>query len=294
MLNTQKLPFLRRMIQHRLSGRRAACPHCGGVRLRRMARKRLVLEVYECSACLLLFRWPMETEEEFHRFYQAEYREGAITELPSAQRLVELRSGGFAKTTLDLSAKIALLKILMPAGRVLDYGCSWGYGVFQLRAAGYDASGFEISHVRAEFARSWARGAILEGPAELDRLPAGSLNVVFTNHVVEHLRGLRPAFDLFARLLRPGGLLFCVLPNFSGREARNGRFLNWIGEAHPIAPTRDFFLRNLAAHGFEGTQAFSGPFTESVARSVAAGQYEGLDREGEELLVLGRKAAGQK
>jgi len=289
MLNTQKLPFLRRMIQYRLSGKRAACPHCCGVRLRRVARKRMVLEVYECTACLLLFRWPMETQEEFHRFYQAEYTEGAITKLPSAQQLDELRSGGFAKTALDLSAKIALLKILEPEGRVLDYGCSWGYGVFQLRAAGYDAAGFEISHGRAEFARSWAGGTILEGLAELDRLPAGSLDVVFTNHVLEHLPGLRPTFDLFARLLRPGGLLFCVLPNFSGRDARNGSFLSWIGEAHPIAPTRDFFLRNLPAHGFTGTQGFSGPFTESVARSVAAGQYDGLDREGEELLVLGRK-----
>jgi len=254
-----------------------------------VARKRLVLEVYECNACLLLFRWPMETEEEFHRFYQAEYQEGAITELPTPQQLDKLRSGGFAKTTLDLSAKIALLKVLKPSGRVLDYGCSWGYGVFQLRASGYDALGFEISHGRAEFARTWAGGTILEGSADLDRLADGSLDVLFTNHVVEHLRGLRPTFDLFARLLRPGGLLFCVLPNFSGREARNGRFLNWIGEAHPIAPTRDFFLRNLPVHGFCEAQAFSGLFTESVVREVAAGRYAGLDQDGDELLVLGRK-----
>ena len=290
MLSAQKLPFLRRMVRHRLSGRRAICPYCGGARLRRVARKRLVLEVYECSACLLMFRWPMETEEEFRRFYQAEYCEGAITDLPTPERLAEMSGANFSGTPLDLSAKIRLLRALEPAGRVLDFGCSWGYGVFQLLQAGYQASGFEISHPRAEFARRWVPAPILEDPADLSRVPEASFDILFSNHVVEHLRGLRQAFDLFARLLRSGGLLFCVLPNFSGREARNGRFLNWIGEAHPIAPTRDFFLRNLPACGFAGVQSFSGPFTDQVTQSAAAGSFEGLEQEGDELLVLARKA----
>jgi len=290
MLSAQKLPFLRRMVRHRLSGGHATCPYCGGARLRRVARKRLVLDVYECSACLLMFRWPMETEEEFRRFYQAEYREGAITDLPTPERLAEMSAASFSGTPLDLSAKIHLLRALEPAGRVLDYGCSWGYGVFQLLQAGYQASGFEISHPRAEFARRWVPASILEDPADLARVPERSFDILFSNHVVEHLRGLRQAFDLFARLLRSGGLLFCVLPNFSGREARNGRFLNWIGEAHPIAPTRNFFLRNLPACGFAGVHSFSGPFTDQVVQSAAAGRFDGLELEGDELLVLARKA----
>jgi SAM-dependent methyltransferase/predicted RNA-binding Zn-ribbon protein involved in translation (DUF1610 family) len=286
---TQKLPFLRRMIRHRLAGRRATCPYCGGTQLRRVARKRLVLDVYECTACLLLFRWPMETEEEFRHFYQAEYREGAITDLPSVDQLQDMARRRFAGSTLDLSSKIALLRAIVPNGRILDYGCSWGYGVFQLQAAGYDATGFEISRPRAEFARKWLGATILDDPAAFDFSPAGTFDVLFTNHVVEHLRGLRQAFDLFGRLLRPRGLLFCVLPNFSGREARNGRFLNWIGEAHPVAPTRDFFLRNLPRHGFREVHSFSGPFTEAMVRSAATGDYAGLDLDGDELLVLARK-----
>jgi SAM-dependent methyltransferase len=289
MFSTQKLPFLRRMMRHRLSGRRAACPYCGGTRLRRVARKRLVLDVFECSGCLLLFRWPIETEEEFRRYYQADYHEGAITDVPSAERLAEMSRRGFEGTSLDLSSKMELLRALEPRGRVLDYGCSWGYGVFQLRAAGYDAAGFEISRPRAGYARQWLGGSILDDPAALEGTVAGSFDVVFSNHVVEHLRGLRRAFDLFSRLLRPQGLLFTVLPNFSGREARNGRFLNWIGEAHPIAPTRDFFLRNLPNHRFRDVQSFSGPFSEAVARSVMAGEFGGLDQDGDELLVLARK-----
>jgi len=277
------------MVRHRLSGRQAVCPHCGGTTLRRVVRKKLVLDVYECKGCLLMFRWPMETEEEFNRFYQAEYREGAITNLPTPAELESMRVAGFVGTSLDISAKIVLLKALEATGRVLDYGCSWGYGVFQLHAAGYEATGFEISRARAEFGRRSLGVAILEDSAAMEALPGGSFDVIFTNHVVEHLRGMRPAFRLFAHLLRPGGLLFCVLPNFAGREARNGRFLNWIGEAHPIAPTRDFFLRNLPTDGFREVQAFSGPFTESVARSVASAEYGRMEQDGDELLVLGRR-----
>jgi SAM-dependent methyltransferase len=288
-LSPQKLPFLRRMMRHRLSGRRAACPYCGGTGLRRVARKRLVLDVFECGACLLQFRWPMETEEEFRRFYQSEYLEGAITDLPSAERLAEMSRKGFEGTSLDLSSKIELLRVLEPRGRVLDYGCSWGYGVFQLRAAGYDAAGFEISLPRAGYARQWLGGGVLDDPTALEGTAAGSFDVVFSNHVVEHLRELRRAFDLFSRLLRPRGLLFAVLPNFSGREARNGRFLNWIGEAHPIAPMGDFFLRNLPNHRFRDAHCFSGPFTQAVARTVAAGEFGSLDSDGDELLVLARK-----
>ena len=290
MLSTQKLPFLRRMVRHRLGGSRAACPYCGGAELQRVARKRLVLDVYRCSACLLMFRWPLETEEEFRRFYQAEYREGAITDLPSAGRLAQMSAENFLGTPLDLSAKICLLRALEPSGRALDYGCSWGYGVFQLLQAGYQATGFEISRPRAEFARRWVPSPILEDSAELERISESCFDILFSNHVLEHLRGLRQALDLFARLLRPGGLLFCVLPNFSGREARNGRFLNWIGEAHPIAPTREFFLRNLPARGFQQAHSFSGPFTAQVAQAAAADRFDGLEQDGDELLVLARKS----
>ena len=42
MLSAQKLPILGRMMRHRLRGQRAACPYSGGMRLRRVVRKRLV------------------------------------------------------------------------------------------------------------------------------------------------------------------------------------------------------------------------------------------------------------
>lgn len=281
------------MIRHRLARRAPACPYCKETgRLKRIARKKLVLDVLQCEQCLLMFRWPMETPEEFHSFYQQEYSEGVITELPRPDELARLCAARFRGSELDLSGKILMLRALEPAGRVLDYGCSWGYGVHQLREAGFDAVGYEVSGPRAAYGRAGLRVEILETPRELDSLPAGSFDVLLSNHVVEHLPALGRAFDEFGRLLRSGGLLFLVLPNFNGAAARSGNFLRWIGEAHPIAPTREFFLRNLSAHGFENVRCASGPFTEAAVEHVSKGRYEALETEGDELLVLARKARG--
>jgi len=182
------------------------------------------------------------------------------------------------------------LRTLEPVGHVLDYGCSWGYGVYQLREAGFDAEGYEVSGPRAAYGRAGLRVKILETRRELENLPTDSFDVLFSNHVVEHLPALGRAFDEFFRLLRTGGLLFLVLPNFNGAAARNGRFLSWIGEAHPVAPTRGFFLRNLPAHGFEAVRCASGPFTERAAELASRGRFDELETDGDELLVLARKA----
>ena len=257
--------------------------------MQRIARKKLVLDVLQCQQCLLIFRWPMETAEEFNRYYQQDYMEGAITDLPRPEELARLCATDFRGEALDLAGKIQMLRALQPAGRVLDYGCSWGYGVHQLRAAGFDAVGYEVSAPRAAYGRAGLGVEILDTPKALENLAASSFDVLFSNHVVEHLPVLGGAFDEFFRVLRGGGLLFLVLPNFNGAAARNGQFLSWIGEAHPIAPTREFFLRNLPAHGFGNVHCASGPFTENAAEQVALSRFDALETEGDELLVLARK-----
>lgn len=290
LFSSRKIPFLKRMLRHRLAGRQPVCPFCGeSTKLATIARKKLVLDILQCSSCLLIFRWPMETPEEFQAFYQQEYTEGAITDLPTAEDLRGMCDSGFPGP-LDHSGKIELLRALIPSARVLDYGCSWGYGLFQLRRQGFEGIGFEVSAPRALFARSWLGDEILERPAEIESLAKQSFDVIFSNHVVEHLPQLHDVFATFARLLRPAGLLFAVLPNFNGREARNGRFLNWIGEAHPIAPTREFFLRNLPAHGFRDVHCPSGPFSAAATDLARQGRFEKMETEGDELMVLAWKS----
>ncbi len=61
-----------------------------------------------------------------------------------APELEAMKRRDFANTEKNFFAKINVLKRLSGADpgkklRVLDYGSSWGYGLWQLRNAGFDA-----------------------------------------------------------------------------------------------------------------------------------------------------------
>lgn len=104
--------------------------------------------------------------------------------MPDRKSLEKFKTSTFRGTEKDISDKIAVLKALMPRGRVLDYGCSWGYGTFQLIAADYDAIGFEISQPRAAFGRARLGVKIISGKSALDGL-AQSFDAVFASPVLE-------------------------------------------------------------------------------------------------------------
>jgi hypothetical protein len=90
-------------------------------------------------------------------------------------------------------------------------------------------------------------------------------------------------------LLAPGGLAFHVLPNFTGKIAREGMWIMWIGEEHPLAPTLDFFQRNLPRHGFQRVSFGSSPFDDQLAASLASGDPANASVDGYELLVVAYK-----
>jgi 2-polyprenyl-3-methyl-5-hydroxy-6-metoxy-1,4-benzoquinol methylase len=290
-ITKSKLSFARRVIGHRLKGQPRVCPYCGpSSQLELLGRKKLIMDVLRCRHCLLIFRWPMDTPEDNSTYYQSEYEAGIATDQPSNGQLEEMMKGGFRGTTLDLSPKIQILRAIRPSGVVLDYGCSWGYGVHQLRTHGYEAVGFEVSKPRAAYGRSKLGVDIRDDPRDLDGFSPKRFDIIFTHHVLEHLPNIREVLDTFGRLLADDGLAFHALPNFTGRSARSGLFWRWIGEAHPLAPTKDFFERNLPSHGFRRVVCGSGPFDGKLEELIRRGQWEGLDVDGDELFVIARKS----
>ncbi len=286
-----KVQFLKRILRHRLQGQPRTCPYCEhATALTLLRRKKLVLEVLKCESCKLVFRWPKDTQEDASAYYQDQFaKEFPQVELPSSVQLQDWMRSSFAGTPLDLSPEIEVLRALRPVGRVLDYGCSWGYGTHQLRQRGYEAVGFEISRCRTQFARQTLGLAVFDTPGELRALPAGAFDIVFSHHVLEHLMRIQDAFDLFAHLVADDGLLFHALPNFTGRLARTGLWLAWIGEEHPIAPTIEFFAQNLPRYGFTQVQFASSPFDADLAAILRQQNGATPQVEGDELLVVAQR-----
>jgi 2-polyprenyl-3-methyl-5-hydroxy-6-metoxy-1,4-benzoquinol methylase len=237
-----------------------------------------------------MFRWPKDTIAFNRRFYQRQYSEGITTDMPYEVSLENSIASRFSDKEKDLGEKIALLKMLLPRGRVLDFGCSWGYGTMQLAAAGYDAVGFEISQPRAGFGRTGMGLTIISNEAELDKLE-GSFDAVFASHVLEHLPAPSPVFDRIARLLKPRGLLLAFVPNCSGDEALRlgARWGPMCCEKHPLALDAEFLENALPKHGLQAV-AFCEPYT--LHEMIACGDRPAAQRHlrGAELVVIARNA----
>lgn len=283
---TNKLQFLARVIRHRLEGQARVCPYCKEpTTLDHLAKKKLVLEVFRCQKCSLIFRWPLDTRAEADNYYQHAYAKCApYVRLPSASELRELMRMNFAGSLLDRSAEIAIVKAQRPHGRVLDYGCSWGFAVLQLIQHGFQATGFEISKPRAKYGRENLCVQILDDFDELKSLPGGSFDIIYSHQVLKNLSDIRSAFGAMQHLLAPGGLMFHVIPNFAAMHADDERPMNWIGEEHPIAPTREFFEYSLPRRGFEVTHIVSSPFPRNLGILELKGKEPPL--EGYDLLVM--------
>ena len=215
-------------------GRGRACPSCGWAKDSAVVdRKWAITTLRRCARCRLLFRAPTTTDAENERIYQAQYREGSTTELPDPDTLRRWLESGFRGSPHDHANYLSVLRALgVPAGaRVYDFGCSWGYGAFQLTAAGFEVEGYEISETRARFAAE-KLGVRLRAP---DAVPDSAYDVFFSAHVLEHVPSVEAALALADRVLCPGGWFVGFTPNGSLERRRRdpaGWHRQW-GFVHP-------------------------------------------------------------
>jgi SAM-dependent methyltransferase len=117
-------------------------------------------------------------------------------------------------------------------GRLLDFGCAHGFVADELRAAGWDVEGVEISDVAAQYARD--RFGLTVYPDFEKAIAAdgkGAFDVITFFQVLSQLPDSAAALDAAHALLRPGGMVMVESSNRGGTLARAmGR--HW----HLIAP----------------------------------------------------------
>jgi SAM-dependent methyltransferase len=286
-----RIAFLNRVVRARLKRQERGCPYCRATLSELVGRKHLVIELRRCARCGLMFRWPKDSADFNRSFYQVAYRQEMVTELPAPAALESLKRSLFRATENDFSARIDVLKLLVPSGRVLDYGCSWGYGTFQMCAAGYDAIGFEISNPRSDFGRTRLGLKILGDLRLLLEQYRGSFDAIVASHVLEHLPDLSGVFERFSALLGKGGSLLIFVPNCGGRKARE-MGVNWgpmCCEKHPLALDSVFFERALPQYGFT-VRTMSDPYEPGALARMQSASGREQDLSGDELMVWAQKS----
>ncbi len=187
-----------------------------------------------CGRCELLFRAPIDKQGKANRFYNKGYRSGFTTELLSHESLAGYLETGFAGTPKNFRRYIKLFEALNVShgARVLDLGCSWGYGSWQFQQAGYEVVGVELGEERANFARQKLSIDVANALEQVQ----GTFDVIFSSHVLEHIAGLADILQWCEKRLSADGLFVAVSPN--GSEAfrhRSPRQWNRLwGEVHPL------------------------------------------------------------
>lgn len=285
-----RLRFAAELALQYLRNQNRTCPYCKSEAVQVLGRKYVLLQAMRCDDCGLIFRYPKPETSASAEYYQV-YEGVGVTELPNPaqlrQRMAE-RFRGPPSIGNDYSYRIELLKQLRPSGKLFEFGCSWGYGLWQFAEAGFEVAGFEISRKRADYGRREMRLKIATEKSDLICSPR-SYDIVFSSHVLEHVADLRDDLDFVTSLLNESGLLMIFCPNGGGNSARKYglRWGPFITEDHVNAITADFLMGALKSRGLSNIRCASDPYALPIAEWSSTPSDESLT--GDELLIIAER-----
>jgi SAM-dependent methyltransferase len=129
-------------------------------------------------------------------------------------------------------------------GRLLEVGVARGDFLAEATRSGFAPLGIEPEASTAEEARRRSGADVLVGWAEEVELPSASFDVVCLWHVVEHIPQPRPVLEALRRSLKPGGRLFCEVPNAGSVMARRqGDRWDYLDPGHHVGFFDPYTLR---------------------------------------------------
>jgi SAM-dependent methyltransferase len=141
--------------------------------------------------------------------------------------------------------------------RCLEVGPGQGITLAQLRWLGWEAVGLDVDPIAAETARRLSQCEVRVGSLASSDFPDGSFDLIYMNHVLEHLPDLRSALERSHALLRQGGRLVLIYPN---PDSLGGRILGdhspiWDPPRHLVLPSRLGIHDLLSKIGFNAVRA---------------------------------------
>lgn len=146
-----------------------------------------------------------------------------LNDLVGSWEMTELMRKRGEETVLHLNALDALRRILpfrQPPGRLLDFGCGWGFFLGAAGQQGWEPHGLEPLPGHAIYARAQFGATVVTDILRTATFPPNSFDVITSFQVFEHLPD--PAGDLnkLHAALKPGGVIVIEVPNIDTWSVR--------------------------------------------------------------------------
>ena len=288
MFSLQKLRYFAFSLKKNILNKGFACPSCGNLDSKIISRKYLITALHNCNICKLLYRTPTTTKDENEIFYQNEYTQGFTTECPNDEKLSFLLNKNFQGEEKDYSSYIDIIKAGggVPKHRLFDYGCSWGYGSWQLKRCGFDVESFDISIPMANYAKSKLGLKVHFNLSDVK----GIFDIFFASHVLEHVPSVKETINFGMNIIKPNGLFVAFTPN--GSLKCKNKIKNWNkhwGLVHPQFINEDFY-----ANFFSNNDYFiaSTPYTSNIIKEIQEWKSKKTNRQvikqncGSEMMII--------
>lgn len=222
------------------------CPFCSGSDFEIVFKKKGLIDICRCRKCCLYWTNPIF---KFWRFYDFLYKAEGLTTKLDKNNLNSLLSRCFGDSDKDYRKIIKWLKSISSGEKLLEFGSSWGYFLYQAQNLGFKSVGVEISKKRAEFGKT-KLGVEIVADINILLQKKGKFDVIFSAHTLEHIGyGIKDIFKYFNALLAKNGIIVIEVPglNFD----KNRKTFQIMGAVHPLGFVKEFFIINLAQYGFE-------------------------------------------
>ncbi|MEK7103917.1 MAG: class I SAM-dependent methyltransferase [Patescibacteria group bacterium] len=171
-------------------------------------------------------------------------------------------------------------------GKVLEIGCADGSFLEELKEAGWQVKGIELSEEVAKFARVARHLDVENKPIEEVSFEAGEFDVIISNMVFEHLYNPFEIIKKVSLWLKPKGELIFSIPYFWGFE-----FLVFESFSYGLQlPTHTFFFnkkiikKSLKDNGFAKIKFYHQFFDRDI---VVSSQYKYQDTKSQFYKFLG-------
>lgn len=128
-----------------------------------------------------------------------------------------LHEANWENSLAERRAHLAMIRryAALPARpRLLDVGCALGFMLHEAKAVGWEPMGVETSPFAAKYAAEHNDCRVITGTLNQAHFEDNSFDVITLMDVIEHVPEPRELMVEVHRILRPGGVVFMVTPNF--------------------------------------------------------------------------------